>query len=223
MILFASCADKSSVTQHDLYTGREPLLKLTYGTMAAGKSTLALQMVWQLKEAGTNVALWTFGDRSMTGKVTSRIGISADATHVHPGDSLNELIESLVLDKMQVVVVDEAQFATPEQVDSLALLVDDHKVSVHCFALATDFRTQVFAGTSRLFALADVTQELPLVTYCWCGRTGRCNARIVNDEVVYSGEQIAIGDVGEDAAASEDSVRYEILCRKHYRNGQLKS
>ena len=54
-------------------------LTFTYGTMAAGKSTLALQLCWQLRQGGRDVALWTFGDRSATGTVTSRIGIESDA------------------------------------------------------------------------------------------------------------------------------------------------
>ena len=54
-------------------------LTFTYGTMAAGKSTLALQLCWQLREGRSDVALWTFGDRSDDGMVTSRIGIEAHA------------------------------------------------------------------------------------------------------------------------------------------------
>ena len=52
-------------------------LTFTYGTMAAGKSTLALQLCWQLRQGRSDVALWTFGDRSDDGMVTSRIGIEA--------------------------------------------------------------------------------------------------------------------------------------------------
>jgi len=54
-------------------------LTFTYGTMAAGKSTLALQLCWQLRENRSDIALWTFGQRSNNGKITSRIGIEADA------------------------------------------------------------------------------------------------------------------------------------------------
>ena len=60
-------------------------LTFTYGTMASGKSTLALQLCWQLRESRSDVVLWTFGDRSACATVTGRIGIEADAEAVEPG------------------------------------------------------------------------------------------------------------------------------------------
>ena len=70
-------------------------LTFTYGTMAAGKSTLALQLCWQLRQGRSDVALWTFGDRSDDGMVTSRIGIEACAEAVAPGSDLAARIEQL--------------------------------------------------------------------------------------------------------------------------------
>ena len=69
-------------------------LTFTYGTMAAGKSTLALQLCWQLREGRSDVALWTFGDRSDDGMVTSRIGIEAEAEAVAPGSDLAARVEA---------------------------------------------------------------------------------------------------------------------------------
>lgn len=192
-------------------------LHLTYGTMAAGKSTLALQLAWQLRAAGTNVALWSFGDRSGEALVTSRIGISAPAVAVGGHDELEAALADLLSADVRVLVVDEAQFATAAQIDRLADLVDTHAVTVHCFALASDFRTEVFPGTARLFALADNVSELPLATYCWCGARGRCNARIQDGTMVRDGAQLVLGDTAED----DEKVRYQVLCRRHYRLGQF--
>ena len=71
-------------------------LTFTYGTMAAGKSTLALQLCWQLRQSRSDVALWTFGDRSADGMVTSRIGIEAEAEAVTPGADLAAQVEDLL-------------------------------------------------------------------------------------------------------------------------------
>ena len=87
-------------------------LTFTYGTMAAGKSTLALQLCWQLREGRHDVALWTFGDRSDDGTVTSRIGIEAAAEAVEPGSDLAERVERLVASGAGILVIDEAQFAS---------------------------------------------------------------------------------------------------------------
>jgi thymidine kinase len=190
-------------------------LTFTYGTMAAGKSTLALQLCWQLRENRSDVALWTFGDRSATGTVTSRIGIEAQAQAVDPSEDLASRVAALLADHTKILVIDEVQFASVEQIDSLARLVDDHDVDVHAFGLSADFLLNIFPASARLFAIADWAHELPLTSTCWCGRKGRCNARVVNGAVAREGSRVFFGDV------SEGVVHYQVLCRTHYRLGQL--
>jgi len=190
-------------------------LTFTYGTMAAGKSTLALQLCWQLRETRSDVALWTFGDRSDAGMVTSRIGIEAHADAIVPGDDLTPHMQRLLEEGDNILVIDEVQFASTDQVDSLAQLVDDHGIDVHAFGLSADFLLNVFPGSARLFAIADRTQELPLTSTCWCGQKGRCNARIINGTIARAGSQFLTGDVVHGV------IHYQVLCRKHYRTGQL--
>lgn len=190
-------------------------LTFTYGTMAAGKSTLALQLCWQLREGRSDVALWTFGDRSEDGMVTSRIGIEADAEAVVPSTSLEPHIARAVAEGIRILVIDEVQFASVAQVDELACMVDDHDIDVHAFGLCADFLLNVFPGSARLFAIADWAHELPLTSSCWCGEKGRCNARVVDDAVAREGNQFFTGDVAHGL------VHYQVLCRRHYRSGQL--
>jgi thymidine kinase len=190
-------------------------LTFTYGTMAAGKSTLALQLCWQLREGRSDVALWTFGDRSDEGMVTSRIGIEAAAEAVEPGSSIDPHVQDLVARGVKVLVIDESQFASVDQIDELARLVDERGIDVHAFGLGADFLLNVFPASARLFAIADWSHELPLTSSCWCGQKGRCNARVVNGVVAREGTQFVTGDV------SEGAVHYQVLCRTHYRLGQL--
>jgi thymidine kinase len=190
-------------------------LTFTYGTMAAGKSTLALQLCWQLREGRSDVALWTFGDRSSDGMVTSRIGIEAHAEAIAPGEDLASHVATLHDEAIRVLVIDEVQFASVEQVDALARLVDDDGIDVHAFGLSADFLLNIFPGSARLFAIADSAHELPLTSSCWCGQRGRCNARVINGVVAREGDQFFFGDV------SEGATHYQVLCRTHYRLGQL--
>ncbi len=190
-------------------------LTFTYGTMAAGKSTLALQLCWQLREGRSDVALWTFGDRSSNGMVTSRIGIEAEAEAVVPSTSLVPHIAKAVAEGIKILVIDEIQFASVAQVDELARMVDYHGVDVHAFGLCADFLLNVFPGSARLFAIADWAHELPLTSSCWCGQKGRCNARVVDGVVAREGDQLFTGDVAQGL------VHYQVLCRQHYRTGQL--
>ena len=192
-------------------------LIFTYGTMASGKSTLALQLCWQLREGRSDVALWTFGDRSADGKVTSRIGIGASAEAIEPDVELGHHAARLVADGIKILVIDEVQFASVAQVDALARLVDDHGIDVHAFGLSADFLLNVFPGSARLFAIADRAQELPLTSTCWCGARGRCNARVVDGVVAREGDQFFFGDVARGV------VHYQVLCRTHYRLGQLRA
>ena len=190
-------------------------LTFTYGTMAAGKSTLALQLCWQLREGRSDVALWTFGDRSDDGMVTSRIGIEAAAEAIEPGADIDQDMDQLVERGVKILVIDEAQFASVAQIDALARLVDDRDVDVHAFGLSADFLLNVFPASARLFAIADWAHELPLTSSCWCGKKGRCNARVVAGVVAREGTQFVTGDV------SAGAVHYQVLCRAHYRLGQL--
>jgi thymidine kinase len=190
-------------------------LTFTYGTMAAGKSTLALQLCWQLRQGRGDVALWTFGDRSDDGMVTSRIGIEARAEAVAPGSDLSPNIEQLRARDVHILVIDEAQFASVEQIDTLARVVDELDIDVHAFGLSADFLLNLFPGSARLFAISDWAHELPLTSTCWCGQKGRCNARVVDGVVAREGNQFFTGDV------SEGVVHYQVLCRTHYRSGQL--
>ena len=190
-------------------------LTFTYGTMAAGKSTLALQLCWQLRETRSDVALWTFGDRSAEGMVTSRIGIEAHADAIEPGEDLGAHVARLLEDTIRILVIDEAQFASVEQVDQLAVLVDEHHLDVHAFGLSADFLLNIFPGSARLFAIADRVQELPLTSTCWCGEKGRCNARVIDGAIARAGTQFLTGDVHQGV------VHYQVLCRRHYRLGRL--
>jgi thymidine kinase len=192
-------------------------LTFTYGTMAAGKSTLALQLCWQLRQGRGDVALWTFGDRSDDGMVTSRIGIEARAEAIEPGSDLAPHVEQLRERDVHILVIDEAQFASVEQIDTLARVVDELGIDVHAFGLSADFLLNLFPGSARLFAISDWAHELPLTSTCWCGQKGRCNARIVDGVVAREGNQFFTGDV------SEGVVHYQVLCRAHYRSGQLRA
>jgi thymidine kinase len=193
-------------------------LTLTYGTMSAGKSALALQLAFQLRQNRDDIELWTFGDRSGAGRVSSRLGIDAAAVPVAPGSDLTSLRRDLIRRGVRIVIVDEVQFACAEQIDELARLVDDHNVDVHTFGLGADFLLRPFPGTGRLFAIADEVRELPLAAYCWCGVRGRCNARVAGGVIQRDGTQQMIGDTTQQG---QEDVTYQVLCRRHYRTGEL--
>ena len=99
------------------------------------------------------------------------------------------------------ILVDEAQFLTADQVDQLARVVDDFGSNVICYGLRTDFRSNLFEGSRRLFEIADTIDEIK--STCTCGRKTTINARIgSNGDFVEEGAQVEIG--GDD--------RYMAVC-----------
>ncbi len=191
-------------------------LRFSFGTMGSGKSTLALQIHHNLSSRGMRGLLCTRLDREGA-RVSSRLGVSADAVEVGPKLDLHELAASFAAHHggLSYLVCDEAQFYTPEQVEQLARVVDELGVDVHALGLLTDFRGKLFEGTARLLEVADVRTELQVEARCWCGSRATHNARLLDGVQVYDGDVVMVGDV-----ASESTVSYELLCRRHWRAGE---
>src|SRR6478752_5323021 len=197
-------------------------VKFFHGPMDCGKSTLALQLHYNHSRQGRSGLLLTKLDRSGPARISSRIGISRSAVEVADDQDIVELVRGVWAKGQRVdyLIVDEAQFFTAEQVDQLAVLADDSQVDVFAFGIATDFRGRLFPGSARLFELADEVAPLQVEVLCWCGRIGRFNGRVVGGKIVREGATVLVADTGgspPDAA----TVRYQVLCRVHHRSGEL--
>lgn len=195
-------------------------LRFSFGTMGSGKSTLALQIHHNLASRDLYGLLLTTLDREGA-QVTSRLGVAARAIEVVPDLD----IYKLAVDNWPIhyLVCDEAQFYSIEQCDQLGRVVDDLGVDVFAFGLITDFRGELFEGTKRFLEIADERVAMQVEARCWCGARATHNARVVNGEIVYTGETVVVGDTGDHAEQPlfGDVVRYELLCRAHYRSADL--
>lgn len=195
-------------------------LRFSFGTMGSGKSTMALQIHHNLASRDLFGLLLTALDREGA-KVSSRLGVAADAVEVLPELDLY----ALAVDNwpLHYMVCDEVQFYTAAQCDQLARVVDDLGVDVFAFGLITDFRGELFEGTKRMLEIADERVPMQVEARCWCGSRATHNARVVNGTVVFQGETVVVGDTGEhaDRPLFGDVVRYELLCRAHYRRAEL--
>jgi thymidine kinase len=60
---------------------------------------------------------------------------------------------------------------------------------------------------------------------CWCGLPGLLNARVVDGVMVRSGETVVVADTAPAEPFREGdaspTVRYQVLCRRHYVRGAL--
>ena len=167
-------------------------LYFKYGAMGSSKSAQALITKFNYEELGMSVWLIkpSIDTRDGADVIRSRIGLEAKAQVITPEQNIEEAYHAA--GKHDVIIADEAQFFTPEQIDQLRELVDLENLPVLCFGLRTDFLTHFFPGARRLMELADSLTEIK--TVCACGRKATVNARIdENGKVITEGGQILLG------------------------------
>ncbi|WP_433393903.1 thymidine kinase [Micromonospora sp. KLBMP9576] len=193
-------------------------LKFFWGPMDCGKSTMALQMNHNHSRQGRRGLVTTRIDRSLGPQVTTRIGLAHEAIEVTDELDLVALVRDTWAEGVRVdyLICDEASFYDLAHIEQMAELVDSYDVDVYAFGLATDFRSQLFPAARRLFELADEVARIQVEVLCWCGREGLLNARVVGGRVAREGQQVVIGDTTDST-----DVRYQVLCRRHHRAGEL--
>ena len=125
--------------------------------------------------------IFTRDDRAGEGKLSSRLGLVTEAVEAATGMDLYAYVVDQLSQggRVDYVIVDEAQFLAPEQIDQLARVVDDLGLDVFAFGITTDFRTKLFPGSQRLIELADRVEALQVEALCWCGARATHNARTV--------------------------------------------
>ena len=167
-------------------------LYFKYGAMGSSKTANALITKFNYEERGMKVWLLkpAMDDRDGKDIIKSRIGLACRCFVVTPETNIVNEYEKL--SGYDAVIVDEAQFLTPKQIDELRYIVDNMNVPVLCFGLRTDFLTHVFPGSLRLLEIADSISEIK--TICRCGSKATVNARIDEQgNVITDGEQVLIG------------------------------
>ena len=183
-------------------------LYFSYAAMNAGKSTILLQASHNYRERGMNTLLLTarLDDRVGEGRIGSRIGLES-AAFVFDGETdMTALVTTeSARAPLACIMVDEAQFLTDAQVWQLASIADEIGIPVMCYGLRTDFQGNMFPGSTRLLAIADVLREIR--TICHCGRKATMVVRQDNEgRVIREGAQVEIGG----------NERYISLCRRHW-------
>ena len=181
-------------------------LYFKYGAMGSSKTAQALITRFNYEERGMKVWLIKPATDTRDGAdiIQSRIGLSAVCQPIKREDNILEIFKR-EHNSDNVIIADEVQFFTPEQIDQLRAVVDQCDIPVLCFGLRTDFLTHCFPGSLRLFEVADSIAEIK--TICTCGSKATVNARIdENGNVVTKGSQVMLG--GNDS--------YIALCHRCY-------
>jgi thymidine kinase len=194
--------------------------------MNSGKSTAMLQAAYNYEERGhrvllTKPAIDTKGDM----EILSRLGVTRQvdfllAPETDAYSTFQKHRQRTVTRyerDVSALLVDEAQFLTEAQVDDLLRISILEDIPVLAYGIRTDFQTVAFPGSRRLLETAHSLEELK--TICRCGRKAVFNARKIDGEFVFDGDQVAI-----DASSEQDEaglggyreVSYESLCGACY-------
>ena len=184
-------------------------LHFFYSTMNAGISTSLLQSNHNYKEDGLNTIIFLPNETSKLskGQIVSRIGLKAKAVIANKDLNFFNYIKENQSKKLSCILIDEAQFLSKEQVRQLGKVADRLNYPVMCYGIRTDFRGELFEGSSELLALSDNLIELKTI----CSMCNRKATMVVrkdhNGKIVTEGSKVVIG--GNDI--------YMPVCRKHYR------
>ena len=185
-------------------------LYFKYGAMGSSKTAQALITKYNYEENDLKVWLIKPSADTRDGKqiLRSRIGLEAEVEVIPPDMDILTRFDETRRGSCNVIIVDECQFLTEQQIDELRSVVNDRNVPVMCFGLRTDFQTRLFPGSRRLMELADEIQEIK--TMCDCGAKATVNARIDGSgHIITQGEQVVLG--GNDS--------YIAMCHKCYIRG----
>lgn len=168
-------------------------LYFKYGAMGSSKTAQALITKFNYEERGMKVWLIkpAIDVRDGKGVIRSRVGLEEECTAI---DKCDQIFDAFTNERIEadVIIADECQFFTAEQIDSLRRIVDEYEVPVLCFGLRTDFLSHLFEGSRRLFEVADSISEIK--TICECGSKATINARLDGDgKIVTEGSQVMLG------------------------------
>ncbi len=185
-------------------------LYFKYGAMGSSKTAQALITKYNYEE--NDMSVWLIKPsadvRDGATILRSRIGLEASVEVMTPEANILDFYRRTRHGSCDVVIVDECQFLTEQQIYQLRTIVNDYNIPVLCFGLRTDFQTKLFPGSRRLMELADVIEEIK--TMCDCGAKATVNARIDSDgHIVTQGAQVVLG--GNDS--------YIAMCHRCYVNG----
>lgn len=178
--------------------------------MNASKSAQALMTIFNYEERNYKVLIVKPKLDTRDGdSIKSRaLDAKREANLIIGRDEVGVIYDTVMSHEYDVVIVDEVQFLTEEQVDELGDIVDDLNIPVMAYGLRTDAFTNLFPGSKRLYEIADKFQELKTICPC-CGKKAIINMRMdAEGNPVFSGEQVAPG------------THYLPVCRKYFK--QLK-
>ena len=178
--------------------------------MGCGKTMQLLQVAFNYEERGHKVCVIKPSTDTKHGtKLYTRIGPERETDFCFTKKT--DLFHKISNDYPDVhcVLVDEAQFLTPTQVNQLMQITIKLDIPVMAYGLRLNFRQEDggFEGATRLLQIAHDIEEIK--TICECGHKATLNARFLDGSLVADGPDILIDD-------GKSQIEYRALCPACY-------
>ncbi|HHW22578.1 MAG TPA: thymidine kinase [Clostridiaceae bacterium] len=206
-------------------------LYFRYAVMNAGKSTQLLQIAYDYEKNNDRkiLCLKPKTDTKEGDYIISRLEngeIKRKCDFLIPGDKdwlydrlVSEINNSSADNPLSIVLIDEAQFLSKENVWDLARIVTEFNIPVICFGIKVDAFGNPFEGSTYLFALAQDIEEVTTRAICRISKKPKkatMNLRLVNGKPVFEGDQVAI--------ENDQDIKYLPVCLDVYmklKHGQM--
>jgi thymidine kinase len=206
-------------------------LYFRYAVMNAGKSTQLLQIAYDYEKNNDRkiLCLKPKTDTKEGDYIISRLEngeIKRKCDFLIPGDKdwlyeklITEIKNSSEDNPLSIVLIDEAQFLSKENVWDLARIVTEFNIPVICFGIKVDAFGNPFEGSTYLFALAQDIEEVTTRAICRISKKPKkatMNLRLVNGKPVFEGDQVAI--------ENDQDIKYLPVCLDVYmklKHGQM--
>lgn len=192
-------------------------LTFVYGAMGAGKSTELIMRAYDFESESKKVFLIKpIIDDKGSDTVMNRFGLERKVDYlVKPTENMIHIITSL-RHRPDVIIIDEAQFLTADQVDQLFLISKEFNIPVLAYGIRSDFKQNPFSGSPRLFTIADNIKELE-GKICNCGKKATQNIRLYKGIPTFEGESVLIDKASDVNKKGKEVVySYKSVCGDCY-------
>lgn len=182
-------------------------LIFNYAAMNSGKSIDLIRTVYNYEENGLKVLVMKPSIDTKGGDtIVTRAGLSRKVDFLIPSNcNIHDMICDRV-NEVSCIFIDEAQFLSEQQVVDLFVISNTYDIPVICYGLRTDFRGNLFPGSSKLLGIAEELHEFK--TLCNCGEIARYNARRVDNKYIVDGDSVLID--------GSSDIEYVPLCASCY-------
>lgn len=182
-----------------------------HGTMFSGKSLNLISTYHTYKHNNKKVlVLKPSADTRDFGLIKSRMSTETVGCMTYrPEDKIAQIVEDAIFltrEVPDIIMIDEVQFSTEEQIKELHDLTKD--TPIMCYGLKTSYTGDLFPAIAKLIPFAEDVSEIK-TTCTFCNKKATHNLLVRDKKAIYEGAFVNVE--GENV-----NDKYYAVCREHF-------